>query len=47
MFGAFVLQPQLFTNQIYISFKKLYDLKPILEEVGLYPIQMNNNQAAI
>lgn len=35
---------QLITNQIYLDFKKIYDLKPILEEAGLYPI-INNNQA--
>ena len=34
---------QLITNQVYLDFKKLYDLKPVLEEAGLYPI-VNNNQ---
>jgi hypothetical protein len=33
---------QLITNQIYLDFKKLYDLKPILEDAGLYPIITNN-----
>ncbi len=39
---AFVPSAQLITNQIYLDFKKLYDLKPILEEAGLYPIITNN-----
>lgn len=32
---------QLITNQIYLDFKKLYDLKPVLEEAGLYPLHHN------
>ena len=42
--SGLVPSAQLITNQIYLDFKKLYDLKPILEEAGLYPI-VNSNKA--
>lgn len=45
--GFFVPDPQLITNQIYLGFKKLYDLKPILESAGLYPIPSNNQTQRI
>lgn len=32
------------TNQVYLGFKKLYELKPVLEESGLYPTLLVNNQ---
>jgi len=35
-----------FSNQTYLDFKKLYDLKPVLEDAGLYPIINNNQQQA-
>lgn len=38
---------QLITNQVYLGFKKLYDLKPILEEAGLYPITNNQIQVSL
>lgn len=44
---AFVPTEQLITNQVYIGFKKLYDLKPVLEEAGLYSISNNLIQSAI
>ena len=35
---ALVPLTKLITNQVYLDFKKLYDLKPVLEEAGLYPL---------
>jgi hypothetical protein len=32
-----------FSNQIYPDFKKLYELKPILEEAGLFPLPIESN----
>lgn len=46
MLTGFVPLPQLITNQVYLDFKKLYDLKPVLEEAGLYPISNNNQPQA-
>ncbi|MBT0572677.1 hypothetical protein OKE80_09220 [Riemerella anatipestifer] len=37
-----VAQAGVLTNQIYLDFKKFYDLKPVLEDAGLYPIPINN-----
>ncbi len=34
----FVPLEKLITNKVYLGFKKLYDLKPVLEEAGLYPL---------
>lgn len=36
---VFVPLQQLITNQVYIGFKNLYDLKPVLEQAGLYPFE--------
>lgn len=41
--SPYVLFPQLFTNQFYVQLKELYNLKSVLEEAGLYPIEGTAN----
>lgn len=47
--SRFVPTTELFTNQIYESFRKLYELKPVLEQAGLYPIpsSLSNNYSLL
>jgi hypothetical protein len=37
-----VHKTKLLSNQVYLDFKKLYDLKPVIEQAGLYHL-LNNN----
>jgi hypothetical protein len=37
---------ELITNQLYEDLKKLYNLKPVLEQAGLYPLPITTQNFA-